>query len=421
MATELAKAGIINTFDDLMNYTYEGNYAEQYIMGTDVLRTQGFKSSHPDLMSVPAKGIARQLDTQLDLKKADDPYLTSKTNYFNPIYGRVAVNWLNMESDIWKLLRKTTYQALGGSVRIITAEASNFRGQLEGATTLGETDIPTLQKVNYTDPAVMYNYWDASLLAKLKHNWEDTPGMSAEAWFKGYFAEQHPLNINEKLCFDTDTPAQGGGSFDNYIESIDRVCSDQAESALLTLPGDNDIHGFDRSNGEAEAYVDLNGGTLRNLTLDLIDDMVAETKKFSRRRNFIMLTDEVQLNKIESLEDVKRRYVSQDKWKIDTVNGVNTRRGEPAGFAVSEYIAAGIPIPIFTSQHTHAASGGNGNIYLLDMDHIEIRVALPTVYISTEMGHFPLLDSLFFKYMYLTVAQLIADKYSCHGAIKYLN
>jgi hypothetical protein len=420
MAQEMKKSGVINNFQDLMDYTYEGQYAEQYMLGGGTPRA--FKQGGDgDLMSVPAKGIGRMLDQNLDLKKADDPYLTTKTNYFNPIYGKTAVNWLNMEADLWKLLRKTTYQALGGSVRIITTEATNFHGQLETAASLGDTDIPTLQKVNYTDPAVMYNYWDASLLAKLKHNWEDTPGMSAEDFFKNYFAMQHPLNINLWLGQDTDTLAAGGGNFDNYIESIDRVCSDGAESALLSAPTDNDIHGFDRSANEAEAYNDLNGGVLRNLTLDLIDDMVADTKLFSERRNYIMITSEEQLNKIESLEDVKRRYATTDKWKIDAVNGVNTRRGEVAGFAVSEYIAAGIPIPIFTSQHVHAESGGSGNIYLLDMDHIEVRVALPTVYISTEQGHFPLLDSMFFKYMYLTVAQLIADKYSCHGAIKYLN
>ncbi len=417
---EMMKSGVINNFQDLMDYTYEGQYAEQYMLGGGTPRA--FKQGGSgDLMSVPAKGIGRMLDQNLDLKKADDPYLTTKTNYFNPIYGKTAVNWLNMEADMWKLFRKTTYQALGGSVRIITTEATNFHGQLETAASLGDTDIPTLQKVNYTDPAVMYNYWDASLLAKLKHNWEDTPGMSAEDFFKNYFAMQHPLNINLWLGQDTDTLAAGGGNFDNYIESIDRVCSDGAESALLSAPTDNDIHGFDRSANEAEAYNDLNGGVLRNLTLDLIDDMVADTKLFSERRNYIMITSEEQLNKIESLEDVKRRYATTDKWKIDAVNGVNTRRGEVAGFAVSEYIAAGIPIPIFTSQHVHAESGGSGNIYLLDMDHIEVRVALPTVYISTEQGHFPLLDSMFFKYMYLTVAQLIADKYSCHGAIKYLN
>ena len=420
MATELQKSnGIINNFQDLMDFTYEGGYAEQYMRGGGV-PTSGYKATERDLMAAPSAGIARTLDTQLDLKKADDPYLTTKTNYFNPIYGRTAVNWLNMEADIWKLLRKTTYQALGGSVRIITAEASNFHGHLEAGTTLGDTDIPTVQKVDYTDPAVMYNYWDASLLAKLKHNWEDTPGQSMEDFFKNYFAFQHPKNINQRLCYDTNTLAAGGGAHDNYIESIDRVCSDAAEELLLDA-GDCDIHGFDRSASEAEAYNDINGGTLRNLSLDLIDDMVADCKKYSERRNFILLTDEIQLNKIESLEDVKRRYADTDKWKIDSINGVNTRRGEVAGFAVSEYIASGIPIPIFTSQHVHNESGGNGNIYLLDMDHIEIRVALPTVYISTEQGHFPLLDNMYFKYMYLTVAQLIADKYSCHGAIKYLN
>lgn len=411
--------GDIKSFDDLCLYTYEGNYAEQYMRLGGMPKT-GFQATEGDMLSVPARGIARTLDSSLDLKKADDPYLTSKSNWFNPIYGKIAVNWLNMEADIWRLLPKTTYQAKGGSVRVMTADAVNFHGQLETATALGETDIPTLAEVDFTDPAVMYNNWDASLLAQLKHGWEDTPGTTFQQFAKDYFTMLHPKNLNEKLCYDTNTLARGGGNFDNYIESIDRVCSDAAEEALLDA-GDCDIHGFDRSNNEAEAYNDINGGTLRNLTLDLIDDMVAAVKPFSETRRFILLTDENQLNKIESLEEVKRRYADTDKWKIDTVNGVQTRRGEIAGFAISEYIASGIPIPIFTSQHVHAESGGNGNIYLLDLDHIEVRVALPTVFISTDQSHFPLLNKFFFDYMFVTVAQLIADKYACHGAIKYLN
>jgi hypothetical protein len=149
--------------------------------------------------------------------------------------------------------------------------------------------------------------------------------------------------------------------------------------------------------------------------------MIADCKKYSESKRFILLTDEVQLNTIEALDGVKQRYPSGGPWKIDTVNGVQTRKGLQIGFSVSSYVGAGIEVPIFTSKDIHAEAGGNGNIYLLDLDHIEVRVALPTVYMSTENSHFLLLDSFNYKYMYLTVAQLIADKYNCHGAVKYLN
>lgn len=411
-------SGLIQTVDDLMRSTYEGNYALQFLGMAPGLGMGGRRTS-ASLGSIAAQGMGQKIP-QADLLKADDPFLTSKTSYFNPIYGKAVIDWLNHESDVWKLLPKSTYQQKGDSWRIVTADASNFYGQLETAASLGDTDIPDLTEATFTDPAVMYNHWDSSLIAQLKSTWQDSPAQNAETWFKSYFAIKHASDINAKLLFETGTVAAGGGNFDNYIESIDRVCSDGAEEALLDA-GDCDIYGFDRSSNEAEAYNDINGGTLRNLSLGLIDDMVAECKKFSESKRFIMLTDEVQLNTIEALDGVKQRYPSDGPWKIDTQNGVQTRKGYKIGFSVSSYVGAGIEVPIFTSKDIHAEAGGNGNIYLLDLDHIEIRLALPTVYMSTENNHFLLLDTFNYKYMYLTIAQLTADKFNCHGAIKYLN
>jgi hypothetical protein len=396
-----------------MRATYQGRYAEQAF---GMLRPSIHRNSGGGGL-VPTH-LGNQM--QSELLKADDPFLTSKTNYFNPIYGQSVIDWLNMESDIWALLPKSTYQAKGDSVRVKTADAVNFYGQLETATSLGDTDIPTVAEVNFTDPAVMYNHWDSSLIAQLKSTYQDTPKQDAASYFREDALLLHPKNINEWLGKSTDTPARGGGNFDNYIESIDRVCSNAAESALLSAETDNDIYGFDRSAGEAEAYVDLNGGVLRNLSLGLIDDMIADCKQYSTNRRFIMLTDETQLNQIEALADTKLRY-EENKFVISTVNGVQTRKGKEIGFSVSSYIGAGIKVPIFTSQHIIGSSGGNGNIYLLDLDHIEIRVAMPTIYYDTTNQNFTLLDKFYYEYIIMTVAQLISDQFNCHGAIKWLN
>jgi hypothetical protein len=408
-------ANRIITVEDLMRATYQGQYALQMLGGRASL---GSVKPSDGLAPLPGAGLAR--DVQGDLLKADDPFLTTKTSFFNPIYGRAVTNWLNHEADIWKLLPKTTYQAKGGSLRVLQTDASNFYGQLETASLLGDTDIPDLLEIDYTDPAVMYNHWDASLLAQLKSKWEDSPSKDAAAYLKNYFAMKHASDLNAQIMQETGTLARLGGNFDNFIESIDRVCSDSAEELLLDA-GDCDIYGLDRSANEGEAYNDINGGTLRNISLGLLDDMIAECKKYSEGKRFIMLTDETQLNSIEALDGVKQRYTSSDKWKVDSINGVNTRKGIPIGFSVSSYVGAGINVPIFTSKDVHAEAGGNGNIYLLDLDHIEIRLALPTVYMSTENRDFLILDSFNYKYMYLTVAQLCADKFACHGAIKYLN
>jgi len=398
---------MIETIDDLMRATYQGNYAARVlgIMPRDFKPTQAF-------------GDMLKSD---ELRKADDQFTTGDVTYFNPIYGMAAFNWLNLESDIWSLLPKDTFQAKGDSYRAITANASNFHGQLETATALGDTDIPDLTEITVDKPAVMYSHWDSSFIAQMQSTWQDSPKKNAEAFFRDYFAKDHPSKINEWLGKDCDTLAATGGDFDNFIESIDRVCSNAAESAILSAATDNDIYGLDRSAGEAEAYVDLNSGALRDLDLGLLDDMLADCKKYSENKRFIMITDEVQMNTIESLEGVKHRLEGQEKWKIDVKNGVNTRKGALAGFSVSSYIGAGIEVPIFTSKDIHAESGGNGNIYLLDLDEISVRVALPTVYLDTNKSHFLLHDAFKFTYMYLTVAQLVSTRFNCHGAIKWLN
>lgn len=402
-------------FDELMRMTYEGSFAAQFMTA---FPASGMKIGR-GLGTLRADGMAQALHDG-ELLKADDPFLTTKTNWFNPIYGQNVMDWLNHEADLFKLLRKETYLDKGDSQRVVTAAPTNFWGQLETAAALGDTDIPTLLEMNYTDPAVLYSHWESSMIGQMKTTWQDSPKQNAAAYLKEYMFKQHASDINARLMTETGTLAKLGGSFDNFIESVDRVCSDSAEEALLDA-GDCDIHGLDRSAGEGEAYNDINGGTLRNLDLGLLDDMVADIKLYSESKEFIFITDESQLNTIQALEGVKLRYGAADQWKIDSINGVNTRKGLKIGYAVSSYVAAGIEIPIFTTKDCHAEAGGSGNIYCLDVNHIAIRMALPTVYMDTENQHFLLLDSFNYKYILLTVAQLVADKYNCHGAIKYLN
>ena len=399
----------INTLEDLLLATYQGSYAAR-VLGLIPKNFQG---------SFDAFGKRLISD---DMRKADDQFTTADVSYFNPIFGAVAFNWLNLESDIMKLLPKDTFQSKGDSYRAITAGATNFHGQLEAATSLGDTDIPDLTEITFDKPAVMYSHWDSSFIAQLQSTWQDSPKKNAEAFFRDFFAKDHPSKINGRLMTETGTLAALGGNFDNFCESIDRVCSDSVEEALLDA-GDCDIYGLDRSANEGEAYNDVNGGTLRDLDLGLLDDMLADCKKYSENKGdrFIFITDEAQLNTVEALEGAKHRIGDEVPWKIDMESGVNTRKGVRAGFSVRSYIGAGIEVPIFTSKDVHYESGGSGNIYLLDLAEISFRYALPTVYLDTNNAHFLVHDAFKYTYMYLTVGQLCATKFASHGAIKYLN
>lgn len=359
-----------------------------------------------------------------DLVKADDPLTTAKAGYFNSIFGRIVNFWLNYESVPWNIIEKATYAQKGDSWRYQATNPVNFYGQKESDNTLGDSDVPEPVEATFTDPAQMYNRWNAKLIAILKAGWTDSPGASNEAYMFDVMKKLHPLNISEWLMKSTDTPAIGGGTHDAYLESIDRLCSDDTESAELSAPEDNDIYGFDRSAGEFPAYVDLGSpvGTQRDLDLAFIEDMVTFCKQYSDNNRFILLTGHDQVNTIQRLEDTKQRYYADEgKWKISIVNGVQTREGQTIGFPVSEIVSSGVRIPIFETQHAHNTGGVGSNIYLLDLDQIDIRVALPTVYLRTENKDFALVDDLRYEYNLLTVAQLCAPRALCHGAIKYLN
>ncbi len=56
------------------------------------------------------------------------------------------------------------------------------------------------------------------------------------------------------------------------------------EAQLVPSDNDNDIHGFDRSAGEGEGYIDDNSRTLKNFDFDLVDDMVAGWKKKPKKK-----------------------------------------------------------------------------------------------------------------------------------------
>jgi hypothetical protein len=110
-----------------------------------------------------------------------------------------------------------------------------------------------------------------------------------------------------------------------------------------------------------------------------------------------------------------------------TVNGINTRVGHETGFQVATYIGGGVgPIPLIQDSNVVTAGGAsipasNGSIYFLDQNHIELRVAMPQSYFVTNESQFAVIDYAQYRHFILYAAELIANRFNCHGKVANLS
>ena len=154
----------------------------------------------------------------------------------------------------------------------------------------------------------------------------------------------------------------------------------------------------------------------------MIDDIMATAKKYGSG-NYIAITNDDTINAIQKLIDPHARFLHGENYVEITQNGVKTRRGEGGGrLPVSSIVTNGLTIPVFSDPNVAVpVAGGAGNLYFVDLDHIELRVALPISYFHTDMGN----DYLRMDYtqIYHDIffgGNLIADRFNCHAAVKYI-
>lgn len=395
----------IKSYEDFLNYYYR----------------------NPDAMFDMAQPFVEEL------VKADDPLAIGRTDYFDPVYGATVELWLAYHSEVYMLPAKTSYIALGDSIKFIKDHVGdvNFHGYLE-ATDIGaeDTDVPDITDIDNLNPAIVGSHWRDTLLSTLKASWQKMPPFGGDKeWLKKVNTQDHVHKIDEWLFKTCDTPAVDGTNA--YPESIDRIISCQAEAHTnyRSAASDPDLKfgeggvTIDRSaSADYDAQVDLPGSPYANraLTLEMIDDIMVECKRYSLNKNFIMLTDDKQLNNIQRIIDPKQRYLDSKMDYQHTLNGVSTRSGVKGGFSIGGLITCGLTVPVFTSYHCPVEGSGNGNFYIMDMDEIEIRVALPNTFLSTDNAGMLHQGKLRHEHLILEAMQLIPTKFKSHGAIKFL-
>jgi len=406
---------------------------------------------------------ARQDPDIQALLKADDRYDFGSTDYFDPAYSaRVTLEALVRSTDIYKLLPKTTYITEGDSMQYIKAEDSGLRAFLGDETAMfgGDTYIPDITAIDRIWPAVFASMWEDTRVAT---ELSKVPGRSSKVDLQTIldYKMSHYLNAIDMQLAGTylsttvhgvDTPATSTMA---TVECIDRMLSNGTESGATNhvgtatdgniFWGKTNITGTDTIVFEraadaapwANAQVKLPSVAATeeayNL-LDELDDLMAVAKQYapSDQRNYIGLCSDKALNKIQNELDPKSRVMLEGNMEVtQTLNGVSTRPGVVGGkISTQALMITGVKVPFFTSTHFSGTAtsgwlwknqkyttGGVGNIYLVNLDNIEIRHLIPITHeVYPNFGDWILGN----RHVIFSGMQLLCRNFASHAALKYI-
>jgi len=369
------------------------------------------------------------------------------TTYGEPVFAPKVELWLARNSEVYSLLPKSTFIAKGDSFKYIETELDGLVAITATSTpdaSLAKESAPTITNVELIRPGYYGDYWKVNWMGRVESGWQKaTDPKTDPAYIKAFHAEALPNQIDKLLTLTADTTPAA-----TTVESLDTLLSinTEAGTTYLSAATDNDLW-FGKSSAEQIRANDTDdtygcgaggadtamigaGTNARVVQLDFIDDALAAAKPYSKNKNYIMVMGNKTLNEIQKLIDPKQRFLDTPMNYQKTLNGVSTRKGVVGGFTVSGLISNGLTIPVFTCDHVANETSTNrsskitdadiGNIYIIDLDAIELRVAVPVTYIETPPSSMLSIDYLQSRHMFLWAAQLLCSNFRSHACVKYL-
>ena len=348
----------------------------------------------------------------------DTDVTTGVTGVYQPIYGASAWVQTNHEANGFGVLPKYAGDRTGW--RVITADAgSTADGGIAQDGNIPDTVVPTWATVSAIPKTVAHAFSASEVQTAVSEAGDDTTGDMAS--LREYFASRHRMALNEQLFRDVDYTA------DTRFESIDRVTSAHAEIAEQSLgAGDADIYGLDRdaSTSWSDAIYDGNSGVDRDLTDQLLLDLVDNTKEAGANSTMFMTGTDTYAS-IQALFEPQVRYQVLNDTKVQlTNNGIQTPNGIDVGITVSQLY--GLPIIVSKDVQKDTIS----RVYLLDTSDPEglgvprlgLRIHRPTQYFENgiQNGDPFGINRFGDEGVYRTMGELICKRFDCQGKLRDL-
>ena len=357
------------------------------------------------------------------ISKADDNVTTTTlAEGLNTVFGAKVFSQLNTKSEVFKLLKKEAWTQSG--FRALTARHETTAGVAEGGA-FPETDQPALKEITLTLKEIV-TPWQMSSKAEILSEADDGLGNLA-AFMRREQGEAHAFFLDDMLTKSVEANSDGSsgaGLAGNNMESLDRVTATLAYVTDAQSPSnsqdDCDMYGIDISSNsffDAGHTHFTDDGSNNALALDDLDTMIAALMENGANYNsLVILTG---FDTYQNLKALMQGTNGAFKFSLDgaaaaNMNGVT---GE-AGLNFDSRVGAYDGIPIFLSQHVPKDASGGSRLYMLDMDHLALRIAAPTTYVdNTNLAVRQVLSR---EYAFITAGELVAYRRNTSGSIRDL-
>lgn len=404
------------------------------------------------------------------IQKADDPLLTS--DFYYAAYGQKVWDALNSTPYFFNLLRKVPFGRPGWRVRGTrhTSAAIAENGVIPDDTSVApiqyhskprgivtpfavSSESEFLSKADYGIGDAMaveqelaaLDHVDAinKLLVKPSVATCTTGGASGTAvlypygafgagdTFKGTGASSAAIYTvtahNPTTGVVTFTGGGGNLVSGNYYTvqsrvsptSIDDIVAAAGTYGSLAQSGvDALCYDIPTRTGISASYVSANGGTLRSLTLAMLDTAIAQSRRNGGAPDVVYTTPE-QVDKIGYLVGTNN-YLIDHKEFVKKVGLTETLPGGAGGLRFATYKGlALVGDPNAPLSFADDGSAGGGKVYVLDTNHIEIAVAHTSRY--TESRDFIANGSLTIKGLFDTSMELRCYNIAAQSKIEDLS
>lgn len=360
------------------------------------------------------------------LAKADDPLLSTTSGNYQVRYAAYVWWQLNAEPNIFAVQRKEAWPGESGW-RVLRAHPSSKGARLAENALVPDTVKPTYDLVSQRPQTIVTPY-DMSEIAAILSKGNEAIGFEQ---LRMDMAKEHALFASERLFARADSGGESTGfSYVTGFTSIDTIVGSNSALAALTATATNkyDVFGLDRDAGATwtDAYVGHNSGNLRNLSLDLVDDMEQQvalnTGDWSAEGKVFVCGYDTFKRFARILQPLQR--FNEAVFTTADFNGVRSVPGREGGFRLAKYNEK----PIIISQHAPKGKTGNDasaitNMYLLDTRFLFLSIALPTIYreAGVSTGQEILLGRFGTEAMFRTVGDEICTFFAAQGKITDLS
>jgi len=344
---------------------------------------------------------------------------TAQGNYRNYIYGKQLWAQMNIRPTVFTAIPRNQYVKSGYRiVKNFATRAGHPNAVMESMSKIPDVKVPKIESLRIDPRVVVNDPYSMTLAQQALDGLDDTVNFDA---ILEILQTEFSMRVNGQMLmaninwgYNPATDTDAGQYLCNYaywqelgrtagltvpdgvpICTLDNLISGFTEFDSQQYPHDTignfavDLFNIDRHTAasEMDSYVSCTTatGTLRNVSVDLLDDAVQNVMGYWKDNTVdgkVIITNFDTVGRIQQLHYQFQRFIGYGNYQT-TYNGIKTCPGDVVGFGASQF--KGIPIipDLMVTKNTTYGSGV-GKIYVVDTNTIHHAILIPPTFIQDK-------------------------------------